>query len=160
VVPLPVIHFVVDSQMISAPCSIGRQQYGVANVLSTTSGTACSWAIAASRSKSGVTSEGFAIVSTWTNAVSPSIASAYASYSSVSTSRVSIPRRSATLVRYAAVPPYISELATTLSPALARTVVIASNAAIPEPVATASDPPSRSASRSSKTFTVGFESRE
>jgi len=74
-------------------------EVGVANVLSTTSGTAFSWAISASRSKSGVTSEGFATVSTWTNAVSSSIASAYASSSSVSTSRASTPRRFAMLVR-------------------------------------------------------------
>jgi hypothetical protein len=63
-------------------------------------------------------------------------------------------------VRYALVPPYISADATTLSPALASTVVRQSSAAIPEAVATAAVPPSSAASRSSSVRTVGFDTRE
>ena len=45
VVPCPPMNFVAECTTISAPYSIGRTRYGVANVLSTTSGILCSCAI-------------------------------------------------------------------------------------------------------------------
>lgn len=47
VVPCPPMNFVAECNTISAPCSIGRTRYGVANVLSTISGIPCLCAIPA-----------------------------------------------------------------------------------------------------------------
>jgi len=51
---------------MSAPYSMGLHRAGVPKVLSTNSGTSLSWATAASRSRSGVTSDGLPMVSQWT----------------------------------------------------------------------------------------------
>ena len=48
---------------MSAPHSIGRQRYGVANVLSTSSGTPCSCAMPATASMSSTLPPGLPIVS-------------------------------------------------------------------------------------------------
>jgi hypothetical protein len=80
-------------------------EVGLANVLSTNRGAPASWATAATSRNGGVTSDGLAIVSQWTNAVFSSTASAYASGSRVGTVRVSMPRRDAIVVRYVDVPP-------------------------------------------------------
>ena len=63
VVPCPPINFVAECITISAPCSIGRTRYGVANVLSTTSAMPCLCAIFATASISGISLFGFPSVS-------------------------------------------------------------------------------------------------
>ena len=63
VVPLPARNFVAEWMIRSAPNSSGRQRYGVAKVLSTTSGAPTSCATAAAREMSSTLPPGFAIVS-------------------------------------------------------------------------------------------------
>ena len=57
------MYFVVECVTMSAPHSIGRQLTGVANVLSTISGTPWACAALAKRSMSSTVRAGFAIVS-------------------------------------------------------------------------------------------------
>ena len=59
VVPCPPMNFVAECNTISAPCSIGRTRYGVANVLSTISGIPCLCAIPAIFSISTTSEFGF-----------------------------------------------------------------------------------------------------
>ncbi len=59
-VPWPPRNFVAECTTMSAPHSIGRHRYGVANVLSTTSGTPIPWAIAATASRSSTVPGGVA----------------------------------------------------------------------------------------------------
>ena len=63
VVPCPPINFVAECTTISAPYSIGLTRYGVANVLSTTSGILCLCAIFARASMSTTSEFGFPSVS-------------------------------------------------------------------------------------------------
>ena len=63
---------------MSAPCSIGRQRYGVANVLSTISGTPPACAISASAARSATLPFGLPIVSTNTARVFSRSARAHA----------------------------------------------------------------------------------
>ena len=62
-VPWPPMNFVAEWTTMSAPHSIGRQRYGVANVLSIISGASCSWAIEATVSMSSTLPPGLPIVS-------------------------------------------------------------------------------------------------
>ena len=57
------MNFVAEWITMSAPHSIGRHRYGVANVLSTISGSSCSWAIPATVSMSSTLPAGLPIVS-------------------------------------------------------------------------------------------------
>ena len=58
------MNFVADSMTMSAPCSRGLKRYGVAKVLSTTSGTPCLWHISARASMSMRLALGLPMVST------------------------------------------------------------------------------------------------
>jgi len=62
-VPWPPINFVAEWMTISAPCSIGRNKYGVAKVLSTSSGIPFLWASAATASTSTMVEFGLPSVS-------------------------------------------------------------------------------------------------
>ena len=62
-VPWPPMNLVAEWITMSAPHSIGRHRYGVANVLSTISGSSCSCAIAATVSMSSTFPAGLPIVS-------------------------------------------------------------------------------------------------
>src|SRR5262249_54193136 len=62
-VPCPPMNLVAEWITMSAPHSIGRQRYGVANVLSTMSGTSCSWASDATVSISRTLPAGVPMVS-------------------------------------------------------------------------------------------------
>ena len=62
-VPWPPMNLVAEWITMSAPHSIGRHRYGVANVLSTISGSSCSCAIAATASMSSTLPAGLPIVS-------------------------------------------------------------------------------------------------
>ena len=62
-VPWPPMNFVAECSTMSAPQSIGRHKYGVANVLSTSSGAPCSCARRASASMSSTLPPGLPIVS-------------------------------------------------------------------------------------------------
>ena len=57
------MNFVADSTTMSAPCSSGRNRYGVAKVLSTTSGRLCLWAMSAMASMSARSAFGLPKVS-------------------------------------------------------------------------------------------------
>src|SRR5262249_31916939 len=61
VVPLPARNFVAEWTIRSAPTSSGRQRYGVAKVLSTTSGAPTSCATAAGGSVSGTWRAGWGV---------------------------------------------------------------------------------------------------
>ncbi len=58
------------------------------------------------------------------------------------------------------VPPYSVEAETAWSPAWSSVMIATASAAWPVAVASATRPPSRAATRSSRTATVGFEIRE
>ena len=62
-VPWPPMNLVAEWMTMSAPHSIGRHRYGVANVLSTISGSSCSCAMAATASMSSTFPAGLPIVS-------------------------------------------------------------------------------------------------
>ena len=62
-VPCPQMNFVAECTTTSAPNSPGRQRYGVAKVLSTSSTAPCSWAIAATVATSSTLPPGFPIIS-------------------------------------------------------------------------------------------------
>ncbi len=62
-VPWPPMNLVAEWITMSAPHSIGRHRYGVANVLSTISGISCSCAMAATVSMSSTLPAGLPIVS-------------------------------------------------------------------------------------------------
>ena len=62
-VPWPPMNLVAEWITMSAPHSIGRHRYGVANVLSTISGSSCSCAMAATVSMSSTFPAGLPIVS-------------------------------------------------------------------------------------------------
>ena len=62
-VPWPPMNFVAEWITMCAPCSNGRHRYGVANVLSITSGTPASSAMAAQAAISSTSMRGFPIVS-------------------------------------------------------------------------------------------------
>src|SRR5436190_58774 len=57
------MNFVAECTTMSAPCSIGRQRYGVANVESTMGGAPMPWAISATPAISRTLPPGFPIVS-------------------------------------------------------------------------------------------------
>jgi len=62
-VPCPQIHLVAECDTRWAPCSIGRQRYGVAKVLSISSGTPASPATPATAAMSRTSSRGLPMVS-------------------------------------------------------------------------------------------------
>ena len=62
-VPCPPMNLVAECTTMSAPCSIGLIRYGVGIVLSTIRGMPASWAMAATASKSSVSSLGLPTVS-------------------------------------------------------------------------------------------------
>jgi hypothetical protein len=57
------MNFVAECTTSVAPCSIGRQRYGVAKVLSITSGTLAAAAISAQAAMSSTSMRGLPIVS-------------------------------------------------------------------------------------------------
>ena len=84
-VPWPPMNFVAEWITMSAPHSIGRHRYGVANVLSTISGNSFSCAIAARDSMSSTFPPGLPIVSPKNAFVLPRTAFCHAPRSSGST---------------------------------------------------------------------------
>ena len=100
------MYFVVECVTMSAPNSKGRQLTGVANVLSTMSGTPCACARRANFSMSSTTSEGFESVSAKTALVFGRKALARStSGRSGSTSVKSMPMRFIVTVKRFDVPP-------------------------------------------------------
>ena len=63
VVPCPPMNFVAEWITMSAPCSIGRQRYGVASVESMTSGRFSAWATSARAAMSATVPDGLATIS-------------------------------------------------------------------------------------------------
>jgi len=163
VVPLPVIHFVV----VDSPNDVGAvlerpTEGGVANVLSTTSGTAFSWAISARAARSrgrderrvrdrfDVDERGVVV-----DRVRVRLVVERVDESGLDSAAV----RDAGEVRGRAA----VHLGTGDDDVVARAREHGRyrvERGHPEPVATASEPPDRSAIRSSRTLTVGLESRE
>ena len=86
-------------------------------------------------------------------------AAAKAAGSPPDTKVVSTPNRRSVTSSWVMVPPYSPAAATTWSPAPARQAKVRNSAAWPLAVDTAPMPPSRLASRSSSTDTVGFAIR-
>jgi len=84
-VPWPPMNLVAEWITMSAPHSTGRHRYGVANVLSTISGSSCSCAMAATVSMSSTFPAGLPIVSPKNALVSGRTAFRHASVSSGST---------------------------------------------------------------------------
>ena len=92
--PWPPRYFVAECTTTSAPHSIGRMRKGVATVLSTTSGTPCSWARAATASMSRISDFGLAIVSPKSSLVLGRIAARHESIEVGSSTKVtSRPKR-------------------------------------------------------------------
>src|SRR5450631_76189 len=91
VVPWPPRYLVTEWMTMSAPCSIGRQRYGDASVLSMTSGTPASCAIAATAAMSSTLSCGLPSVSAYSALVLGLIARRKFSGSAESTNVVSMP---------------------------------------------------------------------
>src|SRR3979409_869776 len=145
--PWPPIHFVAECSTTSAPCSIGLLRKGVANVLSTTSGTPAACATSATARRSDTSSPGLPMVSTYTALVVSSIAAANDDRSFPSTKRVVLPSRAREYLRSVHRPPYNDDEETIESPACARLRSASVCAACPLAVATAATPPSRSAMR-------------
>ena len=125
---------------MSAPHSIGRHRYGVANVLSTISGRSWSWATAASASMSRTLPAGLPIVSPKNALVFARTAPRHASRSSGSTQvSLTLSLRSRCLSWFT-VPPYNADDATTWSPGSSSVNSAAACAAIPLAKATAPTP--------------------
>ena len=91
-VPWPPMNFVAECTTMSAPHSIGRHRYGVANVLSIISGAPWSWATCASASMSSTLPAGLPIVSPKSSLVSSVSAPRQASSRSGSTNVSPIPQ--------------------------------------------------------------------
>ena len=144
---------------MSAPCSIGRHRYGVANVASTISGTPAACATSASAAMSAISPDGLAIASANTTFVRSVMAAATFSGSAPGTNVVSTPNRRSVTSSWVIVPPYRPAPATICSPAPASAAKVRNSAACPLAVATAPSPPSKLASRSSSADTVGFPIR-
>ena len=70
------MNLVAECTTMSAPCSIGLHNTGVATVASTTSGTPASWATVASPARSAISPDGLAITSAYTSRVRSVIAAA------------------------------------------------------------------------------------
>ena len=160
VVPWPPMNLVAEWITMSAPHSIGRQRYGVANVLSTTSGSSCSCAIAATVSMSSTLPPGLPIVSAKNAFVFGRTACRHASGSSGSTQVTSLPSLRSRCLNWFTVPPYSADDDTTWSPGSSSVNSAAACAARPLANATPPAAPSRLATRSSNTATVGFMIRE
>ena len=101
---------------MSAPHSIGRHRYGVANVLSTISGTPCSCATAATASMSSTLPPGLPIVSAKNAFVFGRTASRQADGSSGSTQVSSTSILRSMCLSWFTVPPYSADDDTTWSP--------------------------------------------
>ena len=159
-VPWPPMNLVAEWTTMSAPHSNGRHRYGVANVLSTISGRSCSCATDDTASMSSTLPPGLPIVSAKNALVFGRTAWRQASGSSGSThvsSTLILPRK---CLSWLIVPPYSAEDETMWSPGCSSVKRAAACAAIPLENATAPQPPSRFATRSSSTATVGFMIRE
>ena len=104
-VPWPPMNLVAECTTMSAPCSNGRQRYGVAKVESTTNGRSWAWATSASAARSATAPDGFPMTSVYRNRVSSSIEAAKASGASPSTKRASMPRRPSVVSNMVWVPP-------------------------------------------------------
>ncbi len=89
-VPWPSMYFVAECTTMSAPHSMGRHRYGVANVLSTISGTPCSWAMPATVAMSRTLPPGLPMVSAKSALVFGRSAARHAAGSSPSTNVASI----------------------------------------------------------------------
>ena len=87
-VPWPPRYLVAEWMTTSAPHSSGRMRYGVAIVLSTTSGTPTSWATPATPAMSSTAALGFAMVSAKNALVFGRTAARQASRSSWSSTNV------------------------------------------------------------------------
>jgi hypothetical protein len=91
---------------MSAPCSSGRQRYGVASVASIASGTPAAWAIAPSDAMSAIVPAGLAMISVYSSFVRPGYtAASNAAGSSGGTNVVSIPSRRSVTSSSVYVPP-------------------------------------------------------
>ena len=159
-VPWPPMNLVAEWITMSAPHSIGRHRYGVANVLSTISGNSWAWATVASASMSRTLLAGLPIVSPKNALVFGWIASLHAARSSGSTHVSSTFILRSMCLNWFTVPPYRADDETTWSPGSSSVNSAAACAAIPLANATPPTPPSRFATRSSNTATVGFMIRE
>ena len=147
------MNLVAECRTIAAPRSCGCWSTGVANVLSTSTGT--SPAAATTARMSTRSSDGFAGDSTITRPVSGRIAAAISAASAKVTSVPSRPIPS----RWS-VPPYSGRTATTCGvPRWTVASRTALSAAIPEANARASSVCSSSATADSRRATVGFHSR-
>jgi hypothetical protein len=159
-VPWPPMNLVAEWITMSAPHSIGRHRYGVAKVLSTISGRSFSCAIDATVSMSSTLPAGLPIVSPKKAFVFGRTACRHASGSSGSTQVSSTLILRNRCLSWLTVPPYSAVDETTWSPGWSSVKSAAACAAIPLEKATAPAPPSRLATRSSNTATVGFMMRE
>ena len=101
----PPSHFVHDSMTRSAPSSSGRQRYGEANVLSTTTVRPWRCPRAASAARSATTSVGLEIVSRYITRVRGVMAASTAGRSVGSTKVAVTPKRARTVVMSARVLP-------------------------------------------------------
>ena len=160
VVPWPARYLVALCTTMSAPRAIGLQRKGLGTVLSTTSGTPCAWATAATAAMSSTCRLGLPSVSANTARVLGRIAAATASASVASTKLVSMPNLRRFTASIVTVPPYSAPAATTWSPACSSVSSAIASAAMPLAAATAARPPSSAAMRSSSAATVGLLSRE
>ena len=157
--PWPPIHLVIECMTRSAPRSSGRHRYGVANVLSTSSGMPASCAIPASAGMSSTSRPGLPIVSPITSRVLGRSAARKPSRSRGLTKVVVMPKRGSVCASRLIVPPYRDAEATMWSPAPSSVAMATCIAAMPLAVQTAPTPPSSAARRSSSTATVGLEMR-
>ena len=132
----------------------------MANVLSTTRGSSCSWAIDASASMSSTLPAGLPIVSPKNALVFGLTACRHTSGSSGSTQVTSTFILRSRCLNWLTVPPYNAEEETTWSPGSSSVNSAAAWAAMPLANATPPAPPSRLATRSSNTAIVGFMMRE
>ena len=160
VVPWPQMNLVAECTTMSAPKSSGRQRYGLAKVLSTTSGMPLSCAIFATVSMSSTSIFGLPSVSAKMHLVFGPIALRIASGSPMSTKRALMPILRNCTSNWLMVPPYSVLEETNSSPASMSETSAMCCAAWPEAVATAPMPFSSAAMRSSNTATVGFMMRE
>src|SRR5674476_961755 len=158
-VPWPPMYLVVECTTMSAPWSKGRHRIGVGTVLSTMSGRPSSCAFADHASRSMMLSAGLPIDSQNTSLVFSSTTPSSTAASSGLTKRASMPNWARVLANSAYVPPYNVETETMLSPVRARLRTAYVIDAAPDEVASAPTPPSRAATRSSRTDVVGFMSR-
>ncbi len=138
-VPCPPRNFVAECTAISTPTSFARCRYGVATVLSTTSGTPARCAMSDTVRTSSTCAIGFVIDSANSARVVGRIAAAHACGSSWSTKVTSMPQSAKVSCSRSTVPPYSWRAATMCSPCFARASSATATAACPDATARGGD---------------------